>query len=41
LLEDSFRLYKVPGYVDWLDQHYHAVEHLGGDAIIYESDSAD
>jgi 4-amino-4-deoxy-L-arabinose transferase-like glycosyltransferase len=41
VLEDSFRLYKVRGYLDWLDEHYHAVEHLGGDAVIYESNSPD
>lgn len=37
VLEDSFRLDKVPGYQDWLAAHFRAVRHLGGDAVIYEA----
>jgi dolichyl-phosphate-mannose-protein mannosyltransferase len=36
LLEDSFRLDVVPGYRSWLNQHFHAVENLGGRAVVYE-----
>lgn len=39
VLEDSFRLDKVPGYQDWLGAHFRAVKHLGGDAVIYEATS--
>lgn len=39
VLEDSFRLDKVPGYQDWLGAHFRAVKHLGGDAVIYEASS--
>jgi dolichyl-phosphate-mannose-protein mannosyltransferase len=40
LLEDSFRLDAVPGYRSWLDEHYRAIEQLGGRAVIYHQDSA-
>jgi len=40
VLEDSFRLDAVPGYRGWLSQHFHAVEQLGGRAVIYEQDTA-
>jgi hypothetical protein len=36
VLEDSFRLESVPGFHAWLDEHYHAVQHLGGRAVIYQ-----
>ena len=35
VLVDSFRLDAVPGFRAWLYQHFHAVETLGGRAIIY------
>jgi 4-amino-4-deoxy-L-arabinose transferase-like glycosyltransferase len=35
LLEDSFRLEAVPGFAAWRDRHFHAVERLGGRAVIY------
>ena len=35
VLVDSFRLDAVPGFRDWLNQHYHLVERLGGGAVIY------
>ncbi|HXM72685.1 MAG TPA: hypothetical protein VN940_05630, partial [Candidatus Dormibacteraeota bacterium] len=37
VLEDSFRLEGVPGFHAWLDAHYHAVQHLGGRAVIYRA----
>ena len=37
LLEDSFRLFSVPGYQGWLGQHFHAVRNLGGRAVIYQA----
>jgi 4-amino-4-deoxy-L-arabinose transferase-like glycosyltransferase len=37
LLEDSFRLDVVPGYGSWLIQHFHAVENLGGRAVVYQA----
>ena len=37
VLEDSFRLFGVPGYTSWLGQHFHAVRYLGGRAMIYEA----
>src|SRR5919201_4149773 len=37
LLEDSFRLFSVPGYQSWLGQHFHAVRYLGGRAVLYEA----
>jgi hypothetical protein len=40
VLEDSFRLDAVPGYRSWLDQHYRAIEQLGGGAVIYQQDTA-
>ena len=36
ILEDSFRLDIAPNYREWLGAHYHAVENLGGRAVIYE-----
>ena len=38
LLEDSFRLDVIPGYRPWLNEHFHAVENLGGRAVVYEAD---
>jgi len=38
VLEDSFRLEAVPGFGAWRDQHFHAVETLGGRAVIYSAD---
>jgi hypothetical protein len=35
VLVDSFRLDAVPGFAAWLDQHFHAVQNLGGRAVIY------
>jgi hypothetical protein len=35
VLVDSFRLDRVPGFRDWLDAHFHVVENLGGEAVIY------
>ena len=37
VLEDSFRLDKVPGYQNWLDAHFRVGRRLGGDAVIYEA----
>jgi len=37
VLEDSFRLEAVLGFRAWLDQHYRAVQHLGGRAVIYRA----
>ena len=37
VLEDSFRLEAVPGFHAWLDAHYHAVQNLGGGAVIYRA----
>jgi len=37
LLEDSFRLDAVPGFRAWLNQHYQAMESLGGRAVIYRT----
>jgi 4-amino-4-deoxy-L-arabinose transferase-like glycosyltransferase len=36
LLEDSFRLDRVPGYRGWLNAHFHLVEGLSGGAAIYQ-----
>jgi len=36
VLVDSFRLDAVPGFRPWLDEHFHAVQHLGGRAVIYQ-----
>jgi len=36
LLVDSFRLDAVPGFRVWLDGHFHAVQNLGGRAVIYK-----
>jgi hypothetical protein len=38
VLEDSFRLDKVPNYGTWLTEHFHAVRNLGGGAVIYQAD---
>jgi hypothetical protein len=35
VLVDSFRLDRIPGFRDWLNQHFHAVQNLGGRAVIY------
>ena len=37
VLVDSFRLDAIPGFRDWLDQHYHPVQTLGGGAVIYRA----
>jgi hypothetical protein len=37
LLEDSFRLYGVPNYPEWLFEHFHAVRSLGGGAVVYQA----
>jgi len=37
VLVDSFRLDGIPGFRDWLDQHYHPVQTLGGGAVIYHN----
>jgi 4-amino-4-deoxy-L-arabinose transferase-like glycosyltransferase len=37
VLEDSFRLDVLVGYRPWLNQHFHAVENLGGRAVVYEA----
>jgi 4-amino-4-deoxy-L-arabinose transferase-like glycosyltransferase len=37
LLADSGRLDVVPGYREWRDAHFHAVESLGGGAVIYQA----
>ena len=37
ILADSFRLDKVPGFRVWRDAHFHAVQNLGGGAVIYEA----
>jgi Dolichyl-phosphate-mannose-protein mannosyltransferase len=39
VLEDSFRLDVLVGYRPWLNQHFHAVENLGGRAVVYEANS--
>jgi 4-amino-4-deoxy-L-arabinose transferase-like glycosyltransferase len=36
VLVDSFRLDAIPGFRDWLNEHFHAVQNLGGRAVIYE-----
>jgi hypothetical protein len=35
ILVDSFRLDAVPGFRVWLNDHFHAVQTLGGRAVIY------
>jgi hypothetical protein len=40
VLVDSFRLDAVPGFRGWLGQHFHAVENLGGRAVIYQLDKS-
>jgi 4-amino-4-deoxy-L-arabinose transferase-like glycosyltransferase len=35
VLVDSFRLDAIPGFRDWLNEHFHPVERLGGRAVIY------
>jgi 4-amino-4-deoxy-L-arabinose transferase-like glycosyltransferase len=35
VLVDSFRLDAIPGFRDWLNEHFHAVQNLGGRAVIY------
>jgi hypothetical protein len=35
VLVDSFRLDAVPGFRVWLNDHFHAVQTLGGRAVIY------
>jgi len=40
LLADSGRLDEVPGYRDWRDAHFHAVESLGGGAVVYQANPA-
>jgi hypothetical protein len=35
VLVDSFRLDAVPGFRVWLDEHFRAVQNLGGGAVIY------
>jgi 4-amino-4-deoxy-L-arabinose transferase-like glycosyltransferase len=35
VLVDSFRLDAIPGFRDWLNQHFHVVRNLGGRAVIY------
>jgi len=37
LLADSFRLDHVPGFREWRDSRFHAVQNLGGGAVIYEA----
>jgi hypothetical protein len=37
LLADSGRLDEVPGYRAWRDAHFHAVQSLGGGAVIYQA----
>jgi disulfide bond formation protein DsbB len=37
ILADSFRLDRVPGFRAWRDAHFHAVQNLGGDAVIYQA----
>jgi len=36
VLVDSFRLDGVPGFREWLGGRFHAVENLGGRAVIYQ-----
>jgi 4-amino-4-deoxy-L-arabinose transferase-like glycosyltransferase len=36
VLVDSFRLDAVPGFHAWLTDHFHAVQSLGGGAVIYQ-----
>jgi hypothetical protein len=36
VLVDSFRLDAVPGFRLWLNEHFHAVQTLGGGAAIYQ-----
>jgi hypothetical protein len=36
VLVDSFRLDGIPGFSDWLNAHFHAVQSLGGGAVIYQ-----
>jgi len=38
VLVDSFRLDAVPGFRFWLNEHFHAVQNLGGAAVIYGAD---
>jgi len=40
VLVDSLRLDAVPGFRGWLGQHFHAVETLGGRAVIYQIDGS-
>jgi hypothetical protein len=35
VLVDSFRLDAVPGFRVWLNAHFHALQNLGGRAVIY------
>jgi hypothetical protein len=37
MLADSFRLPRVPGFLAWRDAHFHAVQTLGGGAVIYQA----
>jgi len=37
LLADSGRLNEVPGYLEWRGAHFHAVQSLGGGAVIYQA----
>ena len=37
MLVDSFRLPRVPGFLEWRDAHFHAVQNLGGGAVIYQA----
>jgi hypothetical protein len=36
VLVDSFRLDAVPGFRVWLNEHFHAIQNLGGGAVIYQ-----
>jgi hypothetical protein len=36
VLVDSFRLDAVPGFRVWLSDHFHALQTLGGRAVIYQ-----
>ncbi|HVS06953.1 MAG TPA: glycosyltransferase family 39 protein [Candidatus Dormibacteraeota bacterium] len=36
VLVDGPRLDRVPGFRGWLDAHFHAVESLGGGAVVYQ-----
>ena len=40
VLVDSFRLDAVPGFPEWRDRHFHAIERLGGGAVIYQLNPA-